>query len=210
MNDQSGRCICIVAAPDLREISQHCTVKTAAATTAAFKKDVRVRLHNTVQYPIQSQNVSVINLPLLICRVIPAVDITDITIVIPLDVIDAAFIQHCIHGADNIITYIRSRQIQTQLVTASSRRPSRYLQTPVRMRAVQIRILVHHFRLEPETELHTDIVQLFRKCLQTTGKFLLIYHPVTQSGFFIIPGAEPAIVQHKHVGAQLFGKEGRL
>ena len=72
--------------------------------------------------------------------------------------------------------------------------------------AVQPGVLVDHFRLDPQAEFHAQRIDLPNQRVQSAGQFFAVHGPVAQTLIVVIPGAEPAIVQHHHLHAE----SGRL
>ena len=68
-------------------------------------------------------------------------------------------------------------------------------QDPVRVRAVQIGIGIHHLRLQPQPELHAPLAYVARELVQAAGPDGFVDPPVTQAGLVAAATEEPAVVQ---------------
>ena len=71
------------------------------------------------------------------------------------------------------------------------------------MRAEEIRVLRHHFRFEPDSELHSQVIDLRDEFRKAALDFLFIYHPVPEAGIVVVPLAEPAVVHDDHLDAHI-------
>ena len=65
-------------------------------------------------------------------------------------------------------------------------------------------VLIYHFRLEPETELHAHLIKLVGNTLKSALKLLLIDEPVTETGVIVITLSEPSVIQNHHFDSKLF------
>ena len=77
------------------------------------------------------------------------------------------------------------------------------------MASVKIGIGIHHFRLDPDTELDALRLDLVHKGSKTFGEFILVFKPVAKSRFVVVARAKPTVVHHQHIDAdlgRLFGK----
>ena len=62
------------------------------------------------------------------------------------------------------------------------------------MLPIQIAVGVHHLRLDPQAEVHSERMDSLDERLQAAGKFPGVDDPVAESRMVIVPRAEPAIV----------------
>ena len=80
-----------------------------------------------------------------------------------------------------------------------------HMDDPVRVRAVEITVLIDHLKLEPETELDSDLLHLLRQPVDTGRQLLKVAIPVSKTAVVIISCAEPAVVEDKEFNADFFG-----
>ena len=92
----------------------------------------------------------------------------------------------------------------------SRARAVREVDGPVRVRAVEVAVGVHHLRLHPETELHAQRVDVLDEALQPLRELLRVHEPVAQAGPVVVALAEPAVVHHEQLHADLGGLVGKL
>ena len=82
-------------------------------------------------------------------------------------------------------------------------------QDPLRVGAGQLGVDIDHLRLEPQAELHAQGVDVLHEGLQAAGPGLGGDAPVAQAGGVVAPGAEPAVVEHVALDADLGGGVGQ-
>ena len=73
------------------------------------------------------------------------------------------------------------------------------------MRAVEVRVYGHHLRLEPEAELEAALVRTLRHALQAALELLHVDNPVAERAVVVLTLAEPAVVKHHELDAEVFG-----
>ena len=81
--------------------------------------------------------------------------VADVTVHVPLDIVNLRIIKNVGDVFYDIIAHGRIAQIEHELISAKQRRSSRCGNREFRMRAVEVAVGIHHFRLKPETELKT-------------------------------------------------------
>ena len=99
----------------------------------------------------------------------------------------------------NILKNVSSGKIQDQLVAAHHRKTAWHFQCPVRVRPVQLRILIDHLRLDPDSELHPHRVDRFDDSGQSGRKFVGIHRPVSQTAIVVVSFPEPPVVKNKKI-----------
>ena len=77
------------------------------------------------------------------------------------------------------------------------------------MLLIELAVLTDHLRFNPQTELHTQSVDLRGQGAQPTGELFLVGPPVPQTAGVIIAVAEPAVVQHKELHSQIGSLTGQ-
>ena len=75
---------------------------------------------------------------------------------------------------------------------------------------VKLGLGVDHLRFHPDAELHVQALHRVDQLFQPVGELALVHVPVAQAVLDAVPLAEPAVVQHKQLGAQLLGLLGQL
>ena len=143
-------------------------------------------------------------------RIRVAVQIADTAVHIPFHIFNLRFSKDCLKSLHQVISDVRSRHIQNQLIAAVVRHASRNLQRPVRMLPVQIAVLRYHLRLKPESELHTHLMNFLRQRCQAAPDLLLIHKPVAKSAVIVIALSEPAVIQYQHLNSKLLCLSGNF
>ena len=144
------------------------------------------------------------HLALTLRRAGMAVNIGDIAVHIPLDVINGMIHQQARQALGQIVDHFRSGQIQHQLVAAHCGLSARQRKGPIRMRTIQIRILVDHLRLNPNAKAHVHGMHASNQIIERSAQLLFVDHPIAEACIIVLhTAAEPAIVQHHHIHAQL-------
>ncbi len=114
------------------------------------------------------------------------------------------------HTFVNIVAHFGSGQIQYVLLPALGRTPSRNLNCPVRMRAVQIRIRRNHLRLKPDSKFQSDFTNLFYQIRKPRSKLFFIHRPVSKRVVIPVSPSKPAVIHNQHFNAVLFGAPGNI
>ena len=70
------------------------------------------------------------------------------------------------------------------------------------MRAVEVGVGIYGFRLEPESEGKSPVLQVPGQSFQPLGEFFPVHGIISQSGAVVVPSHEPAVVQHEQLAAQ--------
>ena len=200
----------VVADPVLRIIMEHCRVITPASAGASFEQDIRVRLDDLIHHTVESKYVPVIDFALSLRRQLVGPDISQGTVDVPLDIEDVGVVKDRVDILDQIVLHVSSAHIQSHLVTAPNGMAPRDLHSPFRMCAVQIAVFRYHLRLEPDTELHIQIIDLLYKLVQTAFDLVCIHIPVAQSAVVVVAFAEPSIVHDQQIDAHIPGCLGDL
>ena len=91
-----------------------------------------------------------------------------------------------------------SGEVQHQLISSPHRISFWNLKCPVRMCPVQIAVFGNHLRLDPESELQSQIMNPVDQFSHGTSQLLFIDHPVSKAGIIIISLAKPSVIQNKH------------
>jgi len=70
---------------------------------------------------------------------------------------------------------------------------------PVRVGTVKVAVRVHHLRLHPQAEIHTQGVYIADQFIQAARKLRRVHKPVPQPGTVVVAGTEPAVIHHKQL-----------
>src|ERR1700690_2550885 len=74
------------------------------------------------------------------------------------------------------------------------------------MLTIEVAIRIHHFRLNPDAEVHPQRVHLLDHGPQAVRKLLLVQVPVAQAAVIVVALTKPAIINHK----SLYSEPGRF
>ncbi len=132
-----------------------------------------------------------------------AVYVAQTPVHVPLHIVNLYASQDPGNPLKEIIPDLLPAHIQNKLVSPPVRLSSRYLQRPVRMLTVQIAVLGNHLRLEPETELHSHIMNLPGELPEASFQLFLVHIPVAQTAVVIISLAKPSVVKNQHLNSKL-------
>ena len=152
----------IVAAPDFRLVIQHGRIIPPASAAAAAEQHLGMLFRNLLQDPVQSQHVPVHGLALALPGKKAGPNVGDTAVHIPFQILDPGIGQQRIQNAGQISADVLPGQIQDQLVPSSAHGPSRRPKAPFRMGPVKLAVLGNHFRLDPDAELKSHFMDLFR------------------------------------------------
>ena len=70
------------------------------------------------------------------------------------------------------------------------------------MLSVQIGVLIDHFRLHPDPEFKTSLIDLLNESFETAFYLIFVYIPVTQAGVIAVSLSKPAIVHYNHLDSE--------
>ena len=154
---------------------------------------------------INSENIPVINFALTSGRKRRRITFRYAPVHVPFDVGDFRFREDLCHHFIYPVYYFLPGKIQ-YVLESSVRIPAfRNLYDPVRMFTVEVRVLVNHLRLEPETELHTQILDPLCQSGDAVLQAVRIRDPVAQSRMFTAPFPEPSVIEHEQFHTALAG-----
>ena len=188
----------IIAAPELGKIFQCFIIATGTTTGAKHHRDIRIILLHTFQNIINTTDMVNIQLPLFILQ-IRGIDIGNRAVAIPFEKSNFRVLFHYIlYNTIHIVLHFRIAKVKHQLVTIIIRIAIRQHDRPIRMFLEEFTLGIHHFRLNPDTELHICIFGSFHQSRNTTGQFIMIHIPVSQTCMIIFTGifvCKPPVVQ---------------
>ena len=191
LNGQALNGVRIIRRPDLGGKAEHSQVKPVAAGGAAFQQNVRPGRENPAKHIVQAKNEIMGLRP----------QRHGMAVHVPLDVGNAGAVQNPGDILHDIIPHLRLGQVQQQLI-APQHRLEAVRQRPVRMRAVEVGVGIYGFRLEPESEGKSPVLQVPGQSFQPLGELLPVHGVVSQPGTVIVPPREPTVVQYEQFTAQ--------
>ena len=95
------------------------------------------------------------------CSLPQVTAIDDHAVVIPFNVSNVVFSKDCINLPQYVLKCPRMGDIKYLLVTSWRRSPTRFVQNPFGVCAVEIRVRVNHLALKPEPKLHALVIDVF-------------------------------------------------
>ena len=189
----------IITPPGLGRIVEHPCIVPAAAAGAGFKQKIgEIRDQPFIQ-AVHPEDVFMIDPPLPGRIPSCAVAFADGTVHVPFDIVDGSLLNNGMHPLIKIIHHLGLRHIKHHLMPSQGRIPLRRGQCPVGIPSVEIAVGVYHFRLKPEAELKSHIVDLVRKAFYALRKLVRIYKPVTEPGRIIVSCAKPPVVKNEQL-----------
>ena len=187
---------------------QNARVGTCTAGRAAFDFQLQEFLLEIVEQSIAGEGLLVQTVAAVMHR------FGDITIVIPLDVVDTELFDERCHLVVHMSVGVRIGQIEYILGAVGDVftvwHGLRGGENPIGMLAGAIGVEVHHFRLEPQAELHAEVVHMLGDAIETIRPDLRIDHPVAQTLGVVTALMEPAVVEHEAFHAHGCGAVGKL
>ena len=139
----------VVRAPDLRRVVQHAHVEAAATRGASFDDEIREALQQPFEQIVDAQNITMVRLALVFGAARHIVAFGDEPVHIPFDVCDVRLVEQSAHLPVDVVDHVLVREVQKELVAAVVHMTAGCVDRPVRVRTVQVGILVHHLRFEP-------------------------------------------------------------
>ena len=182
---------------------QHPGVKASAAAAAALDQQLGITRAELFQYLVHAEHVPVQHTPLVGRGV--GIDVRDRAVEIPFEVCDIGTVEHGADRTEDMLPYLLTREIEHQLAARADRRPPRDREHPVGMSAAERAVLADHLRLHPDAELQPQRVYAACKLAERHAELFLVDGPVTERAPVIPPRAEPAVVHHEHLHAELRG-----
>ena len=84
----------------------------------------------------------------------------DSPVVVPLDISNVVVGQKAVQRLKKIFLHVRATQVQNKLGAGQGRLAVRVVVSPIGVSPVKVTIGVDHFRLDPDTELHAEVVYM--------------------------------------------------
>lgn len=83
------------------------------------------------------------------------------------------------------------------------------MERPIGVGAVEAAVGVDHFGLDPEAEVHAELVDVIDEGFEAAGEFFGVDGPVAEAGAVIVAGAEPAVIHDETLDAEFGGYGGK-
>ena len=119
------------------------------------------------------------------------------TVHIPLDIADIVIFKHFVHSRKSIFLNFRFCEIEHKLMTHLAVCPLWIMINPIGMSTEQIAVPLHHLRLKPQTEIHTERINAVYKFINSVREFFGIYKPIAQACTVVVSLAEPTVIHNK-------------
>src|SRR3954447_13003156 len=185
----------VVARPERVDARGHREIHPRASAGAAFDVHVGMRDADHLENPVQVRDRETVEILALIAAVQPR------PVRVPLQVLDVVRRQQPIESAPDELRDIVPTQVEQQLVTDLDGLVSSRPQDPLRMLRGQSRLRAHRLRLDPQSEVEPDVLQLRDEAVQAIGELGRIDLPVAQPAGVVRPADEPAVVDHEGLDA---------
>ena len=191
----------IITRPALRRIVQDARIKAAATRRTRLKQHLRERGRQAVVQIVHTEYVAVKQLTLLVGRQRSRKCLGDAAVHVPLDVRDLGLAQQLGHTLKNVINHFLAAVIEHILMAAVAHAAARRMDSPIRMRTVQVGILVYHFRLKPQAKLHAKRLNTVCQPGDAVRQAGAVGYPVSQTGAVIVSLTKPAIIKYEQFNA---------
>ena len=130
----------VVARPDLRRIIEHTRVEASAAARAILKQHIGERLGQAIHDLICAEHEAVSDLLLPLGGQRRRADLAEITVEIPLEVIDLVGREHLIHLVEDIVADILAAEVKDVLMPCDGFLSAGHMDAPVGMRPVKVAV----------------------------------------------------------------------
>ena len=196
----------VVAAPELREVFQRLVVAARAAARAEHHRHLRIVFLHAAHHVVHAPNVVDIELALLRLEV-RRVGIGDGAVAVPLEESHFGVLLHdFLHHAVDIVLHLRVAQVEHELVAVVVSRAVGQFDGPVGVLFEEFALRVHHFRFNPDAELHAGLLRRLDQCGHPFGEFRARGVPVAEARVVVLARvlvAEPSVVEQEHVHAEV-------
>ena len=172
------RRVCVVTGPCLRRVIEHAGIKAPSPAGAGFKQDLGKFPGQPIIQIIDPQYITVEHLPLPVCRKGGWITLGNAPVHIPFYIWNPGFPQYFRHHLINSAYHLRTGIVQYILIPSVGTASARNMEDPVRMLPIKSGILIDHFRLKPQSELHTKVLDLFSHSLTPPFCIYKIAFPV--------------------------------
>ena len=137
-------------------------------------------------------------------------DVDQVAVVVPLEVGDVVLLEQAQQRVAHVGVGARAPGGRAPAGAATRAAVAPAAQHPVGVGAREVGVLVDHLRLDPQPELHAEPLDLVDQRVQALRPHLRVDGPVAQPGPVVSPAAEPAVVEHEPLDADLGRGPGEL
>mmetsp|Transcript_33749 Transcript_33749/g.107199 ORF Transcript_33749/g.107199 Transcript_33749/m.107199 type:complete len:596 (-) Transcript_33749:884-2671(-) len=148
---------------------------------------------------VHPHHVAVVDLPLLLGPDTVAVDLREVPVHVPLDVLDVGAAQVGGDHVVNVLADLSATHVEHELVAALGVRPPDLVEAPVGVRLVQLGLDVDHFRLDPQAELEAQGVDVLHQPRETLWELGKVSEPVPEARGGVVALPEPSVVEDQHL-----------
>ena len=188
----------IVRRPYLRRVAKHTQIKAVSTRRAALKEDVRMPLvEYLVEDLIKTEDISMEELSLL--SEARGIHITDMPVVVPLDVLDIGTAKDLINAFNNIFPDLGSSHVQHHLISTERPVSAGNADSPIGMGTVKVTVGIDALGLKPETEFHSHFIDLISNISDAARELFAVFYPVAKACRVAVSLAKPTVVEDEHL-----------
>ena len=136
--------------------------------------------------------------------------VNEVAVVVPLDVADVVLRQHREDLVSDVGVALGDAEVDHLLEPRLDGGPAAGRHDPLGMRASDVGVLVDHLGLEPQAELHAELLDPVDQRVEPVRPDVAGHHPVAETRVVVTTGAEPAVVEHVALDADGGGLLGEL
>ena len=182
----------------------HGEVVTSAAAAAVFNHYVGVGFHEPIEQVICTEHEAEGGFVLAVGGQVRRARLGNVTVKVPFNIINRYAVEGFLKRLFKVIKNGGVSQVKHILASGKAARSVFTGNAPVGVGAVKVAIGVNHFRLNPNTELHTRRLNLVNKNGKAIGELFGICEPIAKAGSVMVTGAEPTVVHNKHIHAVFY------
>src|SRR5882762_2975129 len=127
---------------------------------------------------------------------------SEIAVVVPLQEGDVILGNEFIEPMKHVITHIVTPQVEHKLVSRFGPRTAFKVHRPVGMFSIEIAVGIDHFRFDPDSKIHPQVLNMPNEWAEATGKLGRVYVPVTKTCVIVVTLPEPTVVHNKTFDSQ--------
>ena len=133
-----------------------------------------------------------------------------VAIVVPLEESDVVLGYQCGDPIKQVSERVGMAQVEYLLAARRWRHPARCAEHPIGVGAGHVGVEVHHLGFEPQAEVHPNGADVRGDRAEPLGPHRAGHVPVAQARTVVSSTAEPAVVDHEALDADLGGDVGQL
>src|SRR6201996_4829466 len=193
----------VVGGPDLLGAAHDAEIDAAAAAGAGFDLELGMLRAQAIEDGIEILNVGDVNLFLVSDGHGVPTGLRPVAVVVPLEKIDVVVRDQLVEPVIDVLHHVGTGEVQQKLIAAFRARAAGEVHGPLGMLAVEIAVGVDHLRLDPDAEVHAELVDAIDDRFEAVGELLFVDVPVAESGVIVLALAEPAVVDDEALDAEL-------